>query len=65
MVAVIIINPNIIVFLDPILFLIAELKGANIIYAIENIDIISDIYVFEIGDSLTKNVPVEFLTILT
>jgi hypothetical protein len=30
-VAVININPNIIVFLDPILFLIAELNGANII----------------------------------
>jgi hypothetical protein len=38
----IIINPSIIEFLEPILFFINELKGANIIDAIEKTDIIAE-----------------------
>ena len=54
-VIVIIMNPKIIEFLDPILFFIWELNGAKIIYAIENIEIIIDISVleiFELGTSI-------------
>ena len=44
----IITNPKIIEFLEPILFLINELKGANIIDAIEKTAIIAEFSVLEI-----------------